>query len=149
MRLLFVHQNFPGSTGIWRPTTLRGRQRSVAIGETRNLRRFAGVNVLGYRHEERDGGNSFENPVLRAIRRAGPSARRGGAAGARRVPARRHLHPHRLGRGAVPEGRVPAAKVLLYCEFFYRARGADLGFDPEFPPAPRNALRLRVMNAPC
>lgn len=38
--------------------------------------------------------------------------------------------------------------MLLYCEFFYRARGGDLGFDPEFPPTAEKILRLRVMNAP-
>ncbi len=42
----------------------------------------------------------------------------------------------------------PEAKLLLYCEFFYRARGADTGFDPEFPPSSASFARLRVMNAP-
>ena len=38
--------------------------------------------------------------------------------------------------------------MLLYCEFFYRARGSDMAFDPEFPPSAEKVLRLRVMNAP-
>ena len=42
----------------------------------------------------------------------------------------------------------PKARMLLYCEFFYRARGSDMGFDPEFPPSAEKVLRLRVMNAP-
>jgi glycosyltransferase involved in cell wall biosynthesis len=42
----------------------------------------------------------------------------------------------------------PEARILLYCEFFYRATGADLGFDPEFPATPEKVLRLRLMNAP-
>jgi glycosyltransferase involved in cell wall biosynthesis len=42
----------------------------------------------------------------------------------------------------------PKARVLLYCEFFYSAKGADFGFDPEFPPTAEKLLRLRVMNAP-
>jgi glycosyltransferase involved in cell wall biosynthesis len=42
----------------------------------------------------------------------------------------------------------PEAKLLLYCEFFYRSRGADMGFDPEFPATAEKLLRLRVMNAP-
>jgi len=42
----------------------------------------------------------------------------------------------------------PDAKVLLYCEFFYRAQGGDMGFDPEFPASAESLLRLRVMNAP-
>jgi glycosyltransferase involved in cell wall biosynthesis len=42
----------------------------------------------------------------------------------------------------------PEAKLLLYCEFFYRSRGADMGFDPEFPTTAEKLLRLRIMNAP-
>jgi len=38
--------------------------------------------------------------------------------------------------------------VLLYCEFFYRAQGGDMGFDAEFPTSAEKLLRLRVMNAP-
>jgi glycosyltransferase involved in cell wall biosynthesis len=38
--------------------------------------------------------------------------------------------------------------VVLYGEFFYRPRGSDLGFDPEYPATPEKILRLRVMNAP-
>jgi glycosyltransferase involved in cell wall biosynthesis len=42
----------------------------------------------------------------------------------------------------------PRARIVLYCEFFYRAHGADLGFDPEFPATSEKRLRVRVMNAP-
>jgi hypothetical protein len=28
----------------------------------------------------------------------------------------------------------PEAKLLVYAEFYYRGRGADVGFDPEFNP---------------
>jgi glycosyltransferase involved in cell wall biosynthesis len=41
----------------------------------------------------------------------------------------------------------PAARLVLYCEFYYRARGADVGFDPEYPGAPDDAYRLRIKNA--
>lgn len=48
----------------------------------------------------------------------------------------------------------PQARLGLYCEFFYQAQGADVGFDPEFgaPGAPGAAeeslrLRLRFRNA--
>lgn len=27
----------------------------------------------------------------------------------------------------------PKARIIAYCEFFYRSEGADVGFDPEFP----------------
>lgn len=44
----------------------------------------------------------------------------------------------------------PSARLGLYAEFFYHADGADVGFDPEFPPAQdalNNAFRLRLKNA--
>lgn len=42
----------------------------------------------------------------------------------------------------------PAARLGIYCEFFYHAQGADVGFDPEFPLAdPAIAGKLRIKNA--
>jgi glycosyltransferase involved in cell wall biosynthesis len=42
----------------------------------------------------------------------------------------------------------PRAKLVCYCEFFYRRSEADVGFDPEFPVASLDVLhRLRMRNA--
>jgi glycosyltransferase involved in cell wall biosynthesis len=41
----------------------------------------------------------------------------------------------------------PHTPLLGYFEFFYRARGADVDFDPEFPPEPDAAEQLRTRNA--
>ncbi|MFN3919467.1 MAG: glycosyltransferase, partial [Methylohalobius sp.] len=42
----------------------------------------------------------------------------------------------------------PKARLGIYCEFFYHAQGADVGFDPEFPAADPvlEAARLRLKN---
>jgi len=41
----------------------------------------------------------------------------------------------------------PDTPVLSYFEFYYRARGADVGFDPEFtPPGADDGPRLRLRN---
>jgi glycosyltransferase involved in cell wall biosynthesis len=42
----------------------------------------------------------------------------------------------------------PAARVILHAEFFYAAEGSDVGFDPEFPePDPVQArLQIRTRN---
>ncbi len=41
----------------------------------------------------------------------------------------------------------PNAKLAIYCEFFYLPSGADVGFDPEFPPKDAgDACRLRLKN---
>jgi glycosyltransferase involved in cell wall biosynthesis len=41
----------------------------------------------------------------------------------------------------------PRTPLLGYFEFFYRASGSDVDFDPEFPPEPDAAMRLRTRNA--
>jgi hypothetical protein len=42
----------------------------------------------------------------------------------------------------------PTAKLGIYCEFYYHAEGADVGFDPEFPLGDEggDACRLRLKN---
>ncbi|MFD2366662.1 glycosyltransferase family 4 protein [Pseudoduganella sp. GCM10020061] len=40
----------------------------------------------------------------------------------------------------------PSARMGIYCEFFYSASGADIGFDPEFPTPVEDACRVRVKN---
>jgi glycosyltransferase involved in cell wall biosynthesis len=41
----------------------------------------------------------------------------------------------------------PQTPLLGYFEFFYRANGSDIDFDPEFPPEADAAERLRTRNA--
>jgi len=41
----------------------------------------------------------------------------------------------------------PQAKLGIYCEFYYHAQGADVGFDPEFPAKDvGDVCRLRLKN---
>jgi hypothetical protein len=42
----------------------------------------------------------------------------------------------------------PTTRLGIYCEFFYHAHGADVGFDPEFPvDEPAIAGRMRMKNS--
>lgn len=41
----------------------------------------------------------------------------------------------------------PEARVTMYCEFYYRAKGSDVGFDPEFPSSLDDIFRVRIKNA--
>jgi glycosyltransferase involved in cell wall biosynthesis len=152
MRLLFVHQNFPGQYRHLAAhyAALPGHE-VVAVGEKANLlaRRASlpGVELLGYELEPKEF-HPFEAPVARALLRG-----RAVAAGAMQL-RRRGFRPDIIfahigwGEALFLKDVFPAAKILLYCEFFYRARGGDLGFDPEFPASAEKLLRLRVMNAP-
>jgi glycosyltransferase involved in cell wall biosynthesis len=152
MRFLFVHQNFPGQ---YRHLALHlaGRGDQVAaIGEKANLRRqrtlVPGIRLLGYELPAQAAQGS-PDPALGAALSRGRAA--AGAAAALRAggftPDVIFAH---LGWGEAIflKDVFPQAKLVLYCEFFYRPRGADVGFDPEFPIRPETLLSLRVRNAP-
>jgi glycosyltransferase involved in cell wall biosynthesis len=107
-----------------------------------------GVQLLGYDLPELEKPDPFNASVLRAIHRGKRVA--AGAAQLRRQGFYPDVIFAHLGWGEALflKDIFPKARVLLYCEFFYRARGGDMGFDPEFPASAEKILRLRVMNAP-
>ncbi|MEA3193571.1 MAG: hypothetical protein QOD26_1904 [Betaproteobacteria bacterium] len=151
MRLLFVHQNFPGQYGrIAAHYAAQPGNQVVAIGEKPNLLRrqqLRGVKLLGYELQNLQT-TPFEANLQKAIHRG----RRVATAAA--VLRRSGFVPDIIfahigwGEALFLKDVFPEAKMLLYGEFFYRARGGDLGFDPEYPVTAEKILRLRVMNAP-
>lgn len=149
MRLLFVHQNFPGQyRHLAAHYAAQPGNEVVCVGDKRNaLRQLPGTKLLGYNIEEPKGA-SFETPVLKAIARGKAVA--AGMLHLRRDGFRPDVIFTHIGWGEALflKDIFPEARVLLYGEFFYRARGGDMGFDPEFPVNPEKILRLRVMNAP-
>lgn len=56
------------------------------------------------------------------------------------------VHPG-WGDGYFLRDFFPGAKVVGLFEYYYRARGADVGFDPEFPSSFDDIFRLRTINA--
>jgi glycosyltransferase involved in cell wall biosynthesis len=152
MRLLFVHQNFPGQyRHLAAHYARKPGFRVIGIGEKANLLRqprLPGVPLLGYHLPKLETPDSFNASVLRAIHRG-----KRVAAGAIQL-RRQGFNPDVIfahigwGEALFLKDIFPKARVLLYCEFFYRAQGGDMGFDPEFPPSRESLLRLRVMNAP-
>lgn len=152
MRLLFVHQNFPGQyRHLAAHYAAQPGNEVVAVGEKANLLRpgqqLPGVKLMGYTLQPR-GFDPFEGAVQKAMQRGRALA--AGAATLRRGGFRPDVVFAHIGWGEALflKDVFPEAKLLLYCEFFYRARGSDMGFDPEFPPTAEKLLRLRVMNAP-
>jgi glycosyltransferase involved in cell wall biosynthesis len=152
MRLLFVHQNFPGQyRHLAAHYAAQPGFQVVGIGEKANVLRqprLPRVHLLGYELPELEKLDPFNASVLRAIHRG-----KRVAAGVAQL-ARQGFRPDVIfahigwGEALFLKDIFPDARVLLYSEFFYRARGGDMGFDPEFPPNAEKILRLRVMNAP-
>jgi glycosyltransferase involved in cell wall biosynthesis len=152
IRLLFVHQNFPGQyRHLAAHYAAEAGYRVVAVGEKANLLRqprLPGVEVLGYDLPELEKVEPFNASLVKAIHRGKRVA--AGAAHLRRQGFRPDVIFAHIGWGEALflKDIFPDARVLLYGEFFYRAQGADVGFDPEFPMNAEKVLRLRVMNAP-
>lgn len=155
MKLLFVHQNFPGQyVHLAAHYGAQHGNEVAALGEAKNLNRpqarIPGVRVYGYTLPPLPEGKAdgFDRSVHNAIHRG-----KAVAAAASRL-RRNGLRPDIVfahigwGEALFLKDVFPEARVVLYCEFFYRSRGADFAFDPEFPPNAEKLLRLRVMNAP-
>lgn len=148
MRLLFVHQNFPGQyRHLAAHCAAQPGCEVVGVGEKANLLRarpqIPGVKLMAYDMPPVKG-DSLARAIARGKRVASGAARLRSAGF---VPDVVLAHIG-WGEALFLKDVFPEARIVLYCEFFYRAHGADMGFDPEFPVTPEKVLRLRVMNAP-
>ncbi len=138
MKLLFVHQNFPGQFLHLAPEMVRRGHEVLALTDDIN-RRETSIRTLRYRHPA-------AKPDAAACRlgRTYTEMSDRGVTVARAATQLRDRH------GYVPDvifghsgwGETlflrevwPDAKIIIYAEFFYKSTGADVGFDPEFPGA--------------
>jgi glycosyltransferase involved in cell wall biosynthesis len=149
MDILFLHQSMPGQFGHLAAHLARDQEHRVIF-----LTKSAGsapARVTRVRYRLARQGNplthhylhSLESAVLhgQAVARALLQLRRRGF-----VPELVIAHPG-WGEPMFVKDAVPEAKLINYCEFFYRAVGADVGFDPAEPVDPDSSARLRVRNA--
>jgi glycosyltransferase involved in cell wall biosynthesis len=149
MKILFVHQNYPGQyLHLAKALALDPRHQVVAIGEWKERPDY-GYPVLTYapplgpsrqtHHYVRD----HEGHVRRGqqVFRLCQELRKRGF-----VPDVICAHPG-WGEALFLKDVFPAARLLAYCEFFYRARGSDMDFDPEFPSNLDSLLKVRIKNA--
>ena len=134
MKVLFVHQNFPGQFLHLAPELTRRGHEVRMLTDAANKRIFA---TEGFRYK-------FDAaPVDSAATRLGRNYTTMSDRGV--VVARACLQLRE--KGYVPDvifghsgwGETlflkevwPEAKLIVYAEFYYRGRGADVGFDPEF-----------------
>lgn len=150
MRLLVIHQNFPGQfkhlVQAWaqRPDwDVRGLGRDTAPG-------LPGFHKL-QRYKLARQGRSDQHPYLRqmenavlhgqAVARALLEMKRKGWA-----PDVILAHPG-WGETLYAKEVFPDARLIHYCEWYYGNEGADLGFDPEFPVSFDDRARARTWNA--
>ncbi|MBK5969453.1 MULTISPECIES: glycosyltransferase [Thiorhodovibrio] len=150
MKILFIHQNFPGQFKHLAPAlAARGHQVSAMPLRTAQPGQWQGVQLWPYQVSRGTTPNvhpwvaDFETKTIRAEAcfRAALALRAEGY-----TPDVIIAH-HGWGESLFLKDVWPGAKLGLYCEFFYHPQGADVGFDPEFPPRdPGDVCRLRLKN---
>jgi glycosyltransferase involved in cell wall biosynthesis len=153
MNLLFLHQNFPGQfRHIAAHFAAGSANRVVAIFDVANRLRAAaahpGIELRPYASPS--GAHAATHGFVRGHEAA---VRRGLAATAAAkallaegfVPDLIVAHPG-WGDALFLRDVFPAARIVQHAEFFYQAAGADVGFDPEFPPLADAAYRVRMKN---
>ena len=143
---LFIHQNFPGQFVHVVPELLRLGHRVVALAI--KGRQVPGVEFIRYSPKPPDKLSSlepaqdFETKIVRGLACAAvmQQLKEQGF-----VPDVVVAHPG-WGEALFCKDVWPAARLVMFAEFFYAAQGADFNFDPEFARddlASRARLRLK------
>lgn len=151
MRILFIHQNFPGQFKALAPA-LAAKPENEVIAFTIQKNpppSWQGVRLIGYQPVRSTTAgmhpwvSDFETKTIRAeaVFHAALALRAEGFS-----PDVIIAH-HGWGESLFLKDVWPNARLGIYCEFHYHAEGADVGFDPEFPPKdPADVCRLRLKN---
>jgi glycosyltransferase involved in cell wall biosynthesis len=153
MKALFIHQNFPGQyRHIAAALAATPGWEVYGLGDLLNVRQrqpIPGVKVTAYGSPQPASAKThhYVRPLEGAVRR-GQAVVRACMELKKRgfVPDIIHAHPG-WGEAMFLKEVFPDAKLTVYCEFYYRAHGSDVGFDPEFPSGLDDMFRVRVKNA--
>lgn len=147
MRILLVHQNFPGQFRALAPALAAAGHALQAIS-MRPEPALVGVSNHHYRPQR--GTSANIHPWLvnteTALLRAEEAARQAEALARQGWHADVVLGHTGWGEMMFMRQAQPQARLLGFNELYYRAEGGDVGFDPEFPADPSAAKRLQVRN---
>ena len=150
MNIVFIHQNMPGQYKHLAARLAADLANRVVFITKRTDREIPNVRRLSYHPSRKARENahpylaSTENAVLH------------GQAAARLLMGLREEgfrpdiivgHPG-WGETLFVKDVFPNTPYLNYCEFFYRAQGLDVGFDPSVPVNVDTVLRLRMRSTP-
>lgn len=146
--LLLVHPNFPGQfrhlASQW---ANRPDLRVIAIGNS-DSPGIPGLQHLRYPSPHaKPGGHPYLRPMEQAVR-AGQAAARVYLQLKKQgfTPDIVLAHPG-WGDTLYLRDVFPDARLIHFCEWYYNAEGADVGFDPEFPVTLNDRTRIRTWNA--
>jgi len=150
MKILFIHQNFPGQFKFLAPALVQQGHEVVAMTMQKSeAKSWQGVSLVQYSAQRGSTPkvhpwvSDFETKTIRAEAcfRAALDMKAKGF-----VPDIIVAH-HGWGESLFLKEVWPNAKLGIYCEFYYHPQGADVGFDPEFPATDEGEVcRLRLKN---
>lgn len=151
MRVLFIHQNFPGQFRHLAAAMAKAGHEVSALGETAQtpppgvtLHRYSMPAISKEQHARAHPYlRRLESHVIRAqaVARAAAQLRQGGYR-----PDLIHAH---LGWGEALFLRdiFPESRILLHAEYFFASKGGDVGFDPIYGAMTLDtAARTRMLN---
>lgn len=149
MKILFVHQNYPGQYLHLAAVMAQNSQHQViAIGEQKTRPHFAYPLVT---YDNPKGANpsthhyiqDFEGHIRRGqqVFRVCLELKNKGF-----YPDLICGHPG-WGETLFIKDVFPKAKLLIYCEFYYCSQGSDMGFDPEYPSSIDTLVKVRIKNS--
>ncbi|MGB5869091.1 MAG: glycosyltransferase [Albidovulum sp.] len=140
MKILFVHQNFPGQFRHLAPALVARGHDVLALGDLENRQSSQPVKTLYYKQPPKNRlmgiGATFADVAARGAMVAGACSQ---------LRDRESYSPDVIfghnGWGEMMFLREvwPRARILNYAEFVYSARGLDADFDAEFQAADLNA----------
>ncbi|MDO5613976.1 MAG: glycosyltransferase [Paracoccus sp. (in: a-proteobacteria)] len=145
MRILFVHQNFPGQFPHLAPALAARGHQVVALTDEKN-QRPSPVPVVRYQAPQPPANPSPLGKTYAEYAERGWMAARG----CRALRDRHGFTPDVIighsgwGETLFLKEIYPDAKLLVYAELLYRTRGQDVGFDPEFSSATDDSRVLTV-----
>lgn len=150
MNILFVHQNFPGQFRHLAPALVARGDRVAAL-HMNDAPRMEGVELVRSRPDPdaAPAGHRWTRDLDAKVIRGEASLKAARAlADSGFVPDVIVAHPG-WGESLFLKQLWPTAKLGLYCEYYYRLEGGDVGFDPEFAAADplEAACRLQLRNA--
>ena len=150
MKILFIHQNFPGQFKFLAPALVKQGHQVVAMTMQKSeIKSWQGVSLVQYNAQRGSTPkvhpwvSDFETKTIRAEAcfRAALEMKAKGF-----VPDVIVAH-HGWGESLFLKEVWPKAKLGIYCEFYYHPHDADVGFDPEFPATDEGEVcRLRLKN---
>lgn len=152
MKILFIHQNFPGQFKFLGPAlAARGHDVHAMTMRADAPSDYNGVTLHPYKNARGSTPNihpwaqDFETKIIRA-EACYEACRKLSDGGFEPDVIIAH---HGWGESLLLKHVWPKARLGIYCEFYYKAEGGDVGFDPEFPVdlnAIRNNLLFKNLN---